>query len=445
MTKPAIPGASKRVLPALRLVQSSLNIRRLGNLAMVLLMLTILGMLFLPWQQSAKGTGNVTAFVPQERQQSVMAPMKGIVERVDPNLVEGMQVAKGDFILELQPSAADMEEQIEQQRRFLLEKLQNTETKAELYQQVVVDLTAARDYAVSAAEDMVLSAEAKLRGVERLVEGYRSKEWQARKNYERQAGLSEKGIKPDREVEVLKKDLDFASAELEKVQEDVTASQRELDAKRSGVEQIRREMDTKIDAARGMKQTALSEQNSIDKEISDLDIKLGELKRLVIRAPRDGTIFRMPVFERGQVIKEGEPLLTIVPETEDLVVELWVDGIDVPLIRVGDHVRLQFEGWPAVQFAGWPSVAVGTFGGEVFALDRSDNGKGKFRVQIRPIADDKWPSERYLRQGVRANGWVMLQQVSLGYEIWRQLNGFPPVVADEEPKFDKPAKPPLPK
>ena len=34
---------------------------------------------------------------------------------------------------------------------------------------------------------------------------------------------------------------------------------------------------------------------------------------------------------------------------------------------------------------------------------------------------------------VRANGWVMLNQVPLGYEIWRQLNGFPPSVSKKEP------------
>ncbi|MEM9412602.1 MAG: toxin secretion protein, partial [Planctomycetota bacterium] len=102
---------------------------------------------------------------------------------------------------------------------------------------------------------------------------------------------------------------------------------------------------------------------------------------------------------------------------------------------------------PAVQFAGWPSVAVGTFSGLVATVDATDNGKGEFRILVTPnSADDQaWPSDRYLRQGVRANGWVMLRQVSLGYEIWRQLNGFPVIVSDEEPKKDKIKTPKLPK
>jgi adhesin transport system membrane fusion protein len=139
------------------------------------------------------------------------------------------------------------------------------------------------------------------------------------------------------------------------------------------------------------------------------------------------------VFERGQLMKKGDPLFTIVPDTTDQAVEMWVSGNDIALVRPGDHVRLQFEGWPAVQFAGWPSVAVGTFGGQLVTIDATDDGTGKFRVLVKPVAEEPWPSERFLRQGARANGWVLLSQVPLGYEIWRQLNGFPPVVAKDEP------------
>jgi len=100
-------------------------------------------------------------------------------------------------------------------------------------------------------------------------------------------------------------------------------------------------------------------------------------------------------------------------------------------------VRLQFEGWPAVQFVGWPSVAVGTFPGRIILVDAADNGKGQFRVLVEPDPQageaGAWPSARYLRQGVRANGWVLLNRVRLGYELWRQFNGFPPTIAASEP------------
>ena len=112
----------------------------------------------------------------------------------------------------------------------------------------------------------------------------------------------------------------------------------------------------------------------------------------------------------------------------------------------GPHVRLQFEGWPAIQFAGWPSVATGTFGGKVRQIDATDDGNGRFRVLVEPeelVEDDRWPDAQFLRQGNQAVGWVFLNKVSLGYELWRNLNGFPPVVAPKSnDKYKEGGKPP---
>jgi hypothetical protein len=52
------------------------------------------------------------------------------------------------------------------------------------------------------------------------------------------------------------------------------------------------------------------------------------------------------------------------------------------------------------------------------------------------LAGDTWPDQQMLRQGNQAIGWVFLNRVPLGYEIWRRLNGFPPVLA---PGGKKPA------
>ena len=132
----------------------------------------------------------------------------------------------------------------------------------------------------------------------------------------------------------------------------------------------------------------------------------------------------------SEMLKAGEPLAVLVPDMVKTVVELWIDGNDVPLLHAGDKVRLQFEGWPAIQFVGWPSVAVGTFGGTVTLLDATDDGSGRCRILVAPDpTDEAWPETRYLRQGVRANGWVLLQQVKLGFEMWRRFNGFPPTTA----------------
>jgi multidrug resistance efflux pump len=317
--------------------------------------------------------------------------------------------------------------------RDLQAKLATAEVKVKVYGENIEDFEAAKIAAVAAAEQMIDAAKDKWDAKQRLVPAYEAKELQARLNYQRQKGLFDKGVKPEKEIEKLLKDWDVARAELESVQLDVAAAEDEWEAKKEERIQKEREAETKVDYARAMQQDALGQAATAQKEMRDVEIKLSELDRLKITAPRDGTLFRLNVFERGQMLKEGGKLFTIVPDTAERAVELWISGNDTPLVRTGDHVRLQFEGWPAVQFAGWPSVALGTFGGRVTTIDSTDDGTGKFRILVKPDGSSEWPSDRYLRQGVRANGWVMLNQVSLGYEIWRQLNGFPPTVSQDEP------------
>jgi hypothetical protein len=182
-----------------------------------------------------------------------------------------------------------------------------------------------------------------------------------------------------------------------------------------------------------------------EREVTAVDIQINQNARQMIEVPRDGIVLSVAVNE-GMYLRPGSPVCVVIPETDERFVEAWIDGMDMPLVTPrhegadgamvpGSTVRLQFEGWPAIQFMGWPSVAVGTFGGEVIAVDATDDGKGRFRLVIAPDAQDaEWPGTRWLRQGVRTKAWVLLRQVPLWREAWRQLNGFPPVVADVEPR-----------
>ena len=430
----------------LHLVQSSRFARRFASLLLVGLLLSICGIAFLPWQQTSRGTGKVVAFVPQERQQPVQAPAKGIVAEIAPGLIEGSRVKKGDFILRIEPFAANQVQQLEGQKRDLKTKEDAAKAKADAYNENVKGFTEAYDFTIQAADDFVASAEAKLSAKKKQIIGYQAKVTQAQLNYERQNSLFKDGVKPEKEIEKLKKDLEVAKADLESLHEDVKSLENELSAKKNKREEQKRTARTKIDYAIAMREDALGVAATIRKEIKDIEIKLKEMDRLKITAPRDGTIFRMPTYQLGQTIKEGDSILTLIPETSQKAVKLHVNGNDMPLVQVGQEVRLQFEGWPAVQFAGWPSIAVGTFSGKVAIVDATDDGKGQFRILVVPNENDnKWPTDRYLRQGVRANGWVMLRRVSLGYEIWRQLNGFPVIVSDKEPSKEKTKPPKLPK
>ncbi len=143
-----------------------------------------------------------------------------------------------------------------------------------------------------------------------------------------------------------------------------------------------------------------------------------------ILAPRDGQVVRVLPGEGGRVIKQGDPLLVLAPDTQHPAAEIWISGRDVGLIRPGAEARLEFAGWPAVQIPGWPSVAIGAFKAHVSLVDTVASKEGKFRVLLIPAG--KWPSPRFLRQGVRASGFVVMESVTLGWELWRLFNGVPP-------------------
>ncbi|MEQ8514838.1 MAG: HlyD family efflux transporter periplasmic adaptor subunit [Chromatocurvus sp.] len=156
----------------------------------------------------------------------------------------------------------------------------------------------------------------------------------------------------------------------------------------------------------------------------------GELARQsarTVRAPQAGTILSVASGDRATVVSRGERVATFVPKGVERAVRLYLSGRDAALVEAGRRVRLQFSGWPAVQFSGWPSVAVGTFGGRVAVVDRSADATGRFRVMVVPDPDaPPWPEDRFVRLGTRVQGWVLLETVRLGFELWRQMNNFPP-------------------
>lgn len=156
----------------------------------------------------------------------------------------------------------------------------------------------------------------------------------------------------------------------------------------------------------------------------NIDVRIARQQTQLIKAHVPGVIFKRLPGQESVVVKEGEILAQIIPETQSRAVALWIDGNDIPFVHLDQKARLQFEGWPAIQFRGWPQIAVGTFGGRVAFIDPTDNGMGLFRAVIVP--DEPWPASQFLRQGVRVHGWVQLGEVPLWYELWRQFNGFPP-------------------
>jgi multidrug efflux pump subunit AcrA (membrane-fusion protein) len=166
-------------------------------------------------------------------------------------------------------------------------------------------------------------------------------------------------------------------------------------------------------------------------ELARIETQVARQEQQLVRAPRNGVILRRAAGQGSVYVRPGEELAVLVPEIERRAVELWMDGNDLPLLKVVRQVRMQFEGWPAVQISGWPGIAVVTFGGTIEVIDAADVGPpGTFRILVAPIPGELWPDRRILRQGVRAHGWVLLNVVPLGFELWRQFNDFPPALPE---------------
>lgn len=169
-------------------------------------------------------------------------------------------------------------------------------------------------------------------------------------------------------------------------------------------------------------------------ELTRMEVNLSRQSVQIVRAPRDGVISQLNAGDSATFVNAGDVLASFVPDNVGRAIELYIDGRDVALIRPGAPVRLQFEGWPMVQFSGWPNLAVGTFAGQVYAVDPSAQLSGRFRILVTEdeTAEHPWPDDRFVRFGSNARGWVLLDTVPVGFELWRQMNNFPPQLPSGE-------------
>lgn len=175
-------------------------------------------------------------------------------------------------------------------------------------------------------------------------------------------------------------------------------------------------------ATKSMLENAKAELAKLENALSNYEVRQS---LYIVRAPKRGVVSR--IFKRGlgENVKAGEELGLLIPITYEMAVEIFVQPVDLPLLKLNQHARIEFDGWPSIVFSGWPNTSFGTFGAQVFAIDNQVDEKGRYRVLLRPSEDDlDWPNE--LRFGAGAEGMLLLNDVPVWYEIWRQINGFPP-------------------
>jgi len=425
---------SRDDFPALRLVRSRRTPATVARALLLMFCLFALSLAFVPWQQSVVGDGRVIAFTPLERQQSIQAPLEGRIVRWW--VQEGARVAAGDRLLEISDNDPQLLERITGEINAIKDKLARSKDRAATVQDRIRSLTESKSLGTTAAQARVQMAKDRQAAAAQALDASRAADRAARLNLERQHKLVAEGLASRRADELAELEAAQRRTDVDRMLASVSAANNELLALKADQGKVGTDIGAIIESARADYAKALEDVAHSEGELNRVEVRRSRQQSQVLVAPRAGTVLRQLVGESAEMVKAGDPLLVLVPDTEQRAVEMWVDGNDAPLISPGRHVRLQFEGWPAIQFSGWPSVAVGTFGGVVSFVDATDNGQGDFRIVVSPDSTEQWPDIRYLRQGVHAKGWVLLNRVRLGFELWRRFNGFPPVILHDVHRAD---------
>jgi len=430
-------------------------VRWLARLVFVAFLSIPFALVFVPWQQTVVCRGTVVAYAPVERLQVITARVSGQVRSW--HVVEGSRVKLNDPLVDIEDNDPELAERLDAQRVFLAGRLSAARQELTELAAAATAQESARDAAVKAAEanrdaaarTVDVAEQAKANAVfARDFELSRFEMFDDLFTNPRYGGLESKlsrdeaRMRADRAVT----DSDKAEAEIAKARASLLTQEALLvQADAAGLSSI----------AVAKSNLRKAEQNlfAIEREIQEIDNRIERFKARRVLAPCDGVVFRVAanVTQGGQYVKEGDELCTIVPDTNDRVAELFLDGVDAPIVLAYadrhdgmPHVRLQFEGWPAVQFSGWPELATGTFGGRIRQVDAASGIAGQCRILVEPdemMPGDAWPAAEFLRQGNQVIGWVFLNRVPLGFEIWRRLNGFPPVLAPAPKSKDAPKAP----
>jgi membrane fusion protein, adhesin transport system len=425
--------SNRPILPVLNTLQTVETAPVAKRIARGLLKLFLGLILFLgltPWQQNVRGVGRVVAYTPAEWQQLISAQVEGRISRW---LVrEGSQVKQGDLLAEVLDNDPQLLQRLESEQKAALAKQEATVNRVNTFREQLRMAERARPQAISAAQSRVEMANERRKAADQSLQAAKAAKQTAALNLSRQQQLRGKGLASQRTLELSLLEMVQRTAEVERAQAAFEAAKSEVDALTADWQKITADASASVEKSRAELNKAVEDQNSVLADILKLQTRLARQQTQTVVAPRDGIVLRLLANPGAEMVKPGQALAIFVPDTQERAVELWVDGNDLPLIVRDSRVRLQFEGYPAIQFGGWPEFSVGSFGGRVALIDATDDGKGHFRVLVRPDPEDiAWPNVRFLRQGVRVNGWVLLGQVTLGYELWRIFNGFPPLILPE--------------
>ncbi|WP_394993990.1 HlyD family secretion protein [Emticicia sp.] len=388
--------------------------------------------LFLPWTQNVKAKGTITTLYQEQRPQDINSPIPGKIMKWW--VKEGDFVKKGDTILQISEIKEDYldpnlvgrtQQQVEAKKGTII------------YYQGKIATTVSQIEALNNAKKLKIEQlNNKLRQLDNKLTGERA-ELQAANNelnlskdqYDRQQKMFDEGLVSQTQLQ--QRNLSYQNALAKKIMVENKLAQTQQEVTNVKIEQnsVEQEYTEKISKAEGerfqsMSQIATGQGDvaKLENQVTNYTIRNG---MYIILAPQDGQIIQAKKSGIGEIIKDAERIVVIVPTRVNYAVEMFVRPVDLPLINVGQKVRFMFDGFPAIIFSGWPNNSYGTFGGKIVAFENNISINGLFRVMVaEDTKDKKWPPQ--LKIGSGASGISLLKDVPIWYELWRNINGFPP-------------------
>jgi adhesin transport system membrane fusion protein len=387
---------------------------------------------FLPWTQNVQADGYVTNLRPDQRPQTVNSVIAGQIEKW--YIQEGQFVEKGDtilFISEVKDEYFDPELLVRTKERLAAQEggIEAYIKKINAVDKQVEALKQSQVLKRQQANNKLRQGELKVQSDSLDLIAATSNLEIAEKQYKRQESLYEQGLKSLTELENYRQKYREAEAKFVSAENKLLTSRNELINAKIELTSIQADYNDKIARSESNKFTALSDmldaEGKLAKTLNEVSNYTIRSSMYFITAPQAGYVTKALQSGIGETIKEGDPIVSIVPNISELAVEMYVRPIDLPLLEKGAPVRFIFDGWPSLVFSGWPNVSVGAYAGRVFAIDNVTSTNGKYRILVAPDPEEEpWPLE--LRMGSGAQAIALLKDVPIWYEFWRQLNGFPP-------------------
>lgn len=388
--------------------------------------------LLLPWTQNISGSGSVTTLKLNQRPQTIQTVISGRIEKW--YIQEGDFVNKGDtilFISEIKEDyfdpnlVANTKNQVNA-KKMSLESYSGKVTTLSSQMQAIAN---EKNLKLQQAQNKIKQAILKIKSDSIDLEAVKTQLKIATTQYNRSLMLNKEGLKPVTDLEDKRLKLQEVEAKIITQENKFLISKNEFINSKVEINRITAEYSEKTAKTKSDQYTALSNQfdteaqvNKLNNQYTNYSIRNG---MYYIKAPQSGYINRALQSGLGETIKDGTPVVSIMPSDYDLAVETFVDPIDLPLIRKGEKIRVWFDGWPTIVFSGWPDMSYGTFGGKIVAVENFISENGKYRILIAPDKNEApWPKQ--LSIGAGAQTIALLDNVPIWFEIWRTLNGFPP-------------------